>query len=200
MKIKPQSSLKYFVGVDLPEHAKDELYHFTKNQLSSLDGVLDWISPHEYHVTLAYLGLITEEQRSRLIATVDRIFVPPFEVHLQGLGFHPPGKRPRSLWLGFGRGKEMFEAFGDRVRKEVAERAGLIPRDGFFPHVTVAKIKDKFSNDEYYELLKTIRENWDHPFGAFAVRSFHLYRIVKSGYAHNHEVALRSRPKVLKLD
>lgn len=191
--MKPKQILNYFVGIDVPGHVKEEIEHFTRNEMGELSPFVEWISALEFHMTLAYIGRITAEQRSRLIEVADQVRVPPFTIHIQGMGFHPPGKHPKSLWVGVGTGREKISVFGDRIRKDIAMKAGLVAHDRFVPHITVGKIVQR---PDRKKLLGAVREFWDYPFGAFRVESIHLFRLTKNGYAHNHEVKLRAVPNL----
>ena len=196
MKLKSKKSLKYFIGIDIPDHIKDEIVEFRKTKLDKFQQYVNWIDFNEFHITLAYIGLITEEQLARLITVSDNIIASPFTIHLQGLGFFPPHKNHKTVWLGIGTGREKIKIFGERIRQIIANKAGLIPKDRFFPHITVCKFK-KGVPKIYNDLYKTVRDNWDYPFGAFQIKNFHLYRITKHGYEYNHEVKLKGRLSIL---
>jgi len=191
-RTKPKLSLNYFVGIDIPTHIKEEINYFIREKMKKFDHLLDWINMFEYHITLGYLGKITEEQRLRLISVSDRIQFPPFSIGIQGIGFHPIGKNPKVLWVGVKRGREKINAFTENVRSRITNEAGLIPKDSYYPHITISKIKNL--NKDKYDLFDFVSKNWDYPFGDFKVDSFHLYRITKSGYTRNHEVKLKNLP------
>jgi len=192
-RIKPTLSLNYFVGIDISNHIKEEIYCFIKNNMTKFDSIVDWIGPNEYHITLAYLGKITEEQRQRLILVSDNIKIPPISIGIKGIGFYPPGKTPKSLWIGIDKGREAINVFSEHIRSQIANKAGLIPKNSFYPHITIGKVKYSKS-PEIKELFSFIHENWDYPFGIFKINSFHLYRITKNGYQHNHEIKLIEKP------
>lgn len=188
-KTKPSIVFNYFVGIDIPNHIKEEIYLFCKEKMSEFNPYLDWIKYHEYHITLAYIGKITPEQRERLITVSDKIILPPFKISIQGLGFFPPNKKPKSLWIGIGSGRETLNVFGNKIRDEIAHKAGLVSQDKFFPHLSIAKIKNDTNNSKMFDFIK---DNWDYPFGSFKISEFHLMRISKDGYVFNHEIKLRS--------
>jgi 2'-5' RNA ligase len=192
LKTPPSLSLNYLVGVDIPIYIRDEINYFLQEKLKAFKKDLQFFNIHDYHFTIAYIGKITEEQRSRLITVSDLITVPPFTVEVSGLGFYPPGRNPKFLWLGLDSGREKMNIFAENVRIQITNKAGLIPKDSFSPHITVAKI-----NRPSEELNCMIQQNWKYPFGAFQVDSFHLYRITKNGYSHNHKILLKKNPRLV---
>lgn len=194
-KIKPQITYNYFIGIDIPVHIKEEISYFCNTNMKNFNVYMKWINFHEYHMTLAFIGKITPEQRERLISASDQIILPPFTVNLQGIGFFPPGNKPKTLWIGIGTGREKINVFGNKIREEISKKSGLLPKDNFFPHVTISKINSDPENK--HDLYKFVKDNWNYPFGSFKVENFHLYRITKEGYVYNHEVKLRSKSKLL---
>lgn len=195
-RTKHSLSLNYFVGIDISDHIKEEIYCFIQNNMKQFNPFIQWIGMNEYHITLAYLGKITEEQRLRLIAVADQIKVPPLSIGIKGIGFYPPGKKPKSLWIGVDQGREAMNVFVEYIRSEIINKSGLIPKDFFYPHITIGRVKyDK--SPEMNNLFSFIHKNWDYPFGKFKINSFHLYRITKNGYQHNHEIKLTKRPYLI---
>ncbi len=195
-KIKFTLSSNYFVGIEIPDYIKEEIHYFIHNNMKKFDILVDWIQMNEYHITLAYLGKITEEQRLRLIMVFNQVKIPPFTISIQGTGFFPPGKNPKSIWIGVEQGRETINVISESIRSDIANKAGLIPKDFFYPHITIGKIKNNNSN-EIKTLFHDIRTNWDYPFGKFNINSFHLYKIIKNGYQLNYEVKLIKRPSLI---
>jgi len=193
-KTKPLICLNYFVGIDFPDHVKEEISVFIKHEMNDFNQTLNFIDPSEYHITIAYLGKITQEQRERLIQISDQIKFPPFAIEIQGFGFFPKGNNPKTLWIGIRSGREQMNVFSNKVRDEIAARAGLLARNIYFPHAVVANIRDRTDKSKLYDF---IAQNWDYPFGAFQVKSFHLYRITKNGYQRNHEVKLKNDARLI---
>lgn len=193
-RLPPTKSMKYLVGFDIADHIKEEIkYFFDTHILNKFSNTVKLIYPGEYHITLAYLGLITEGQRERLISVADRVEFEPFSLNIKGISFYPPGKSPKALWVGINQGREILQSFSRIVRQEITQKCGLMPKDEFFPHINVAKLKN-FSN-EMSSLYKTIENIWDYPFGSFMVKSFHLYRVNDNGYTYNHEILLKKKIK-----
>lgn len=188
MQKKPLS-LNYLVGIDIPEHIKEEINEFLLKKLGDYKPVLNMFSLFEYHMTIAYLGKITEEQRLRLIAASDTISFSPFSMSVQGIGLFPPGKKPKNIWIGISAGRDVINVFAQRIREEITLKSGLIAKNSFYPHITVAKIKEN-STIDYKNMFNIIADNWNYPFGSFKVSSFHLFRINENRYIYNHEVKL----------
>lgn len=192
-RIKSRDKLKYFIGIDIPQYIKDEICVFRKKYFSNYNNCINWFGKYEFHMTLAYIGYITPTQRERLLTASDQVDFPKFTIDIAGMGFYPPGKKPKIIWVGVNRGREKINIFSQKVREIITQKSGLIPQDNFFPHVTIGKMKYNIIDERLYQLLQ---DNWDYPFGSFTVDSFHVYRIIKGGYTYNHEVKLNSSQSI----
>lgn len=162
----------YLLGIDVPQHIREEIKCFCLQKINF--NYLDLFHLNEYHFTIAYLGKLTPEQKNRIVCFMKLSQYKPFKIHIQGMGFLPPGKNPNKIWIGTGKGRNEINEFAKSIRKDIANKCGIIPQDNFFPHITIAKIKSP-SN----ELFSIIKSNWDYPFGAHNVTSFNLYETSK---------------------
>lgn len=193
-KIQFKKSLNYMVGIDIPIHIKEEINDFINKELKEFSPIIKWINKFEYHMTIAYIGQITQEQLDRLKIVSDQILCPPFTISVQGLCFFPPGKKPKYLRIGIKTGREKIKILAEKIRSNIANKAGLIPKNNFYPFITIGNIncdQDKIIKEK---LFNFIYHNWDFPFGQFKIDNFHLYRITKNGYVHNHQVNLKNGP------
>jgi RNA 2',3'-cyclic 3'-phosphodiesterase len=135
-------SPRTFVAVGVPPSVRDEMARSTAS-LRRTDAGLRATAPAGWHLTLAFLGELTEE-RAALAATVTA----------QALATHAPRPAP---WLGLG----AADRFGDRVlyvpvhddpagalarfaedlRAALATAGFALPSTRFHPHVTLARAR-----------------------------------------------------------
>lgn len=102
-----------------------------------------WVAPTKWHITLVFVGPITDAQAVDLCDCVREAAasIAPFRWSLAGTGVFPHAKNPRVLWLGMddppGHAKRLVLALRDHI-----EAFGL-PFDArpFQPHLTVARIQ-----------------------------------------------------------
>jgi 2'-5' RNA ligase len=89
-----------------------------------------------YHITLAFLGRVTEQQHQAMVATADDIQLPVFELTLDHMGVWP---RPQVLWLGGRQVAEPLQALVAALNQGMTA-CGLIPdRRPFYPHMTLMR-------------------------------------------------------------
>lgn len=98
-----------------------------------------WLAPEQLHMTLVFLGEVEGGDQRRLIAALDELEAPAFDMQLQGAGVFPPRGKPRVVWLG--------AAPADPIHLVARRCAAIVDRFGiererrkFSPHVTLARL------------------------------------------------------------
>ena len=129
-----------FIAILLPDawtiYLRDHL-----RQLSEKVAGLSWVRPENMHVTVRFLGDLTDEDVAGVRDSVRRaaasLHAPV--ARLGGLGtFHNP-RRATVLWVGFLRGEEEMKALAGAIDEDLA-RDGFGRADKpFRAHVTVAR-------------------------------------------------------------
>jgi 2'-5' RNA ligase len=100
---------------------------------------LRWSRPEGLHITLKFIGEISESQLSEVERRLTRMpAVPAFTISVRGSGFFPSAKRPRIIWLGVEAGEELSHL----ARAIDAELGRMdIPAEAraYRPHLTLAR-------------------------------------------------------------
>ena len=132
--------MRVFVAVDLPENLKGEL-RVRQEKLKGAAQGGRWVRPEGIHLTLKFLGEISEEQTGQVTQALSQ--VPRFEafsVEVKGFGFFPNSRRPRVLWVGV-EGGDPLAALAAQVEKSL-QAVGFPSEDRpFKPHLTLARFR-----------------------------------------------------------
>ena len=138
--------MRIFAAVDLDAAARAAAGRAARAVAGRLDeGVRErirWVAPEQLHVTLRFLGEVTEADAR----AVRGAFRAPFEtgaftVRVSGLGCFPPSGAPRVVWLGLGEGRDGLAAVRTELDGRLAS-AGCPPETRpFRAHVTLARTK-----------------------------------------------------------
>ncbi len=169
--------MRAFIAIDLPEPIQIGLAQQQAAFRSALaagprrdEG--RWTRPDGIHLTLKFLGEISDDQAGRISETLAAL--GPFEkftVEVKGFGFFPDARRPRVFWAGvvappaLGQLAEQVEG--------CAEKLGFTRENHpFAPHLTLARFKVPKPQPALQSILE--REG-EKVLGRFEVSEFFLF-------------------------
>ena len=135
--------MRLFVSVDLPQTLADDVAELQR-RLDDANG-LDPIDPESVHVTLKFLGGVSEARLPAVSEAVDagveRAEVEPFDTEFGGFGVFPSLDYINVVWLGVREGGEEMTALHDGIEAETTA-IGFSPEDHeFTPHATLARMR-----------------------------------------------------------
>jgi RNA 2',3'-cyclic 3'-phosphodiesterase len=169
--------MRAFVAIELPpeiQNAMGEVQTRLRARLRSetlSDAVLRWTSPVGIHLTLKFLGEISDAQSNRVIESLGHLeSFDKFRLGVRGYGFFPDKRRPQVLWAGL----VAPPALADLARKVERTLATVgFPAENrkFAPHLTLARFKVSRRQPALETLLT---ELGDQVVGQFEVSEYFL--------------------------
>ena len=133
---------RIFVAVEVASHIKEALAGIP-DRLGTPSRMLRWVPPTNLHLTLRFLGEITEAQVAKVTEATRQAArtSAPFSITLTGLGAFPSPRRPRVVWVGVSEGADRLMALAEALEEEIVRRK--FPREArsFQPHLTVARVR-----------------------------------------------------------
>src|ERR1700750_1628566 len=128
--------LRLFVGIGFPPELKLRLSLLC----SGVPGAKS-VDPGKFHLTLRFIGEISEDVAADIDDALSRLRARRFTLQIAGTGVFGGGDKPRSLWAGIERTPELL-GLRDKVEQAMI-RTGLPPEPRkFAPHVTLARLRD----------------------------------------------------------
>lgn len=131
-------AMRAFIAIDLPEPIHAAL---AKAQQAFRSACPDarWTRPEGIHLTLKFLGEISDAQIKQVVDALDQIGqFESFAVEVNGFGFFPQPRRPRVFWAGVVAPPALAE-LAARVESHT-EKIGFEREDrAFSPHLTLAR-------------------------------------------------------------
>jgi len=146
---------RIFIAINLPEEIKrklleyenkiEELFTPYRNEVSGT-GPVRWTKPENLHITLAFLGYISDEELVEVLRITKEVALrhKPFLINLNKILYGPPKKMPpRMVWAEGEKSKELANLQIDleksltssgKIKFEPEERS-------FTCHITLARIK-----------------------------------------------------------
>src|SRR6266702_4729624 len=152
-----------FIALELKETLQRFLGDIISQAAQELPN-LRWVNPAGIHLTLAFLGYLTDEQLKTAIdaAQVAARQAVPFEYRLKGLGMFGSSSQPRVIWMGVEdlpsgqiQGSPL-QQLHRVLTKELELRGFETEKLPFSPHLTLARIKQPLSPDEQQRLQRLL--------------------------------------------
>lgn len=171
--------MRLFIAIDLPDEVKEELV-FVQKGIGSSDAKVSYVAKKNLHLTLKFLGEISEEKLEKLKKVLNEIKQKSFSVHLDKFGCFDSFEKPKVLWVGLKPDDELRKL----ANKIDSETLSFSKSDLLFKaHLTIGRVKlVKFKKDFVKKLENVKVKNID-----FDVESFTLYvsRLTKQGAVYS---------------
>jgi 2'-5' RNA ligase len=128
-----------------------------------------WTPPQQLHITLRFIGDVSEDSRQRIEAALDQVRVKSFFLALEGTGRFPPRGHPVVVWAGVA-GHPHLHQLRQQVDDGLLATGVPFELRPFTPHFTVARTNEA-SVGAVEQWLKVHR---DFTGPAWRVDAFHL--------------------------
>jgi RNA 2',3'-cyclic 3'-phosphodiesterase len=125
--------IRLFVALGLPDGLTQRL----DGLHMALPGA-HWVAPETMHVTLRFIGEVSQGEAADIDDMLARIAMPAFDLKVCGVGSFASKGRLRTLWAGVEKSPDLSRL---QAKVETAcQRAGQMPEGRrFLPHVTLAR-------------------------------------------------------------
>lgn len=155
-------TIRTFLAIDIEDQRITRRITQIQGILSNSGAILKLVKPQNIHLTVRFLGNISQQMVNAIYDEMKQVSLVPFDIQLGGLGVFPKLNYPRVVWIGIKKGayelKNVFEQLEPRLR-----RLGFKPdTKGFSPHLTIARVK---SGKNKAKLAEVILQNENHEFG-----------------------------------
>ncbi len=170
--------MRLFVAIDLPECVRERLSMIS----CGLPGAR-WVLPEQLHLTLRFIGEVMEDRFPDILNELDAARCEPFSMQLQGVGFFPPRKKPRVVWVGVEKNEQLVR-LRNRI-ESVLVHAGLEPeKRKFAPHITLARL----NKTPVTRVAGFLEQHSLFISQAFQVNAFRLYSSVLNARGAKHYI------------
>ena len=144
---------RIFIAINLPEEIKnklafyqekiEELFTPYRNEVSGA-GPCRWTKKENLHLTLFFLGYLTDEEIPELCKIAKEVSskYSQFTVNLNKICYGPPKKMPpRMIWVQ-GKKSKILSDLKEDLEKSLTENIRFSPESReFSPHLTLGRIK-----------------------------------------------------------
>lgn len=144
-------------------------------RLRTCNAAVNWVAPHNLHLTLKFLGETPINETPEICAAVTRAAAdaPPFDLAFRGLSAFPSPEKPRTIWLGISDGMDELAELAQRVDDEL-NLLGY-PREArrFTPHLTIGRVRETILPD--HPLIEAMARHVDYDANVMGVDEVVVY-------------------------
>ena len=172
---------RLFVAIDLPPDIAAQLQEICYGVPGA-----KWVQPEQMHLTLRFIGEVDGGVFRDIKEGLAEVKSPSFALQVKGLGFFPPRKAPRVLWVGIAPVEQV-----SGLRNKIENRLlgmGLAPEGRkYSPHITLARLHDT----PLSRVGRFLAGNGLFVTAEFPVSEFHLYSsaLTSKGAVHTIETS-----------
>jgi 2'-5' RNA ligase len=165
--------VRSFISINLDEAIKKEI-NLLLTELRRQGFDVRWVPAENLHVTLKFLGHISEEMVERVKERLYNITASfkPFRLRFNGIGFFPDRRRPRVIWIDIS-DSDVLKGLQEKVEEELVE-IGIEKEDRrFSPHLTIGRVRSQHDIERLIRFVETIK---DREFGIIDVDRVYLMK------------------------
>lgn len=146
--------MRCFISLEIPENVRGKIYDAFDKLKKSKVCYGNFVKRDNLHLTLKFLGDISEEKADEIKKALDNIDFRQFPIETGDVGFFPNEKYVRVIWL------DLVASDLGFLKNEIdsqLEKLGF-SRDekNFTSHITTARIKVIKNKKEFFEKIKEI--------------------------------------------
>jgi len=164
--------MRVFIALELPAVIK-EAATAVQRELMKSEAHVGWVRADGMHLTLKFLGEVSESQLSEIEKTLETVAGGTGSVKftVRGLGVFPNPKNPRVVWLGIQPEDDRLSRLQERIDRALAPLGFPSEKRDFRPHLTLGRVKSSRGLDD---LMKAMAGHHHFSAGECTLGELHL--------------------------
>ncbi len=164
-------SIRSFLAFDLESDAVLNRLAAAQNLLVQTGADLKLVEPKNIHITIRFLGSITQAMAEKIFDAMKTVQFTPFNALIHGLGAFPDVRYPRVVWAGITEGADQLKNVFSQLEPKLHGLGFAPDPKGFSPHLTIARVR---SGRNKTQLAEMVTKNADYDFGIINARCLRL--------------------------
>ncbi len=169
---------RLFVSIAVPGPVRNEIEQVQMRMQQALKSEsVRWTRSDQIHLTLRFLGNVPVEKIQDLTAALAQATstFSAFDLRATGLGFFPPKRFPRVIWIGIESERDQLLRLQNAVARACEPFTAECEERSFSGHLTFGRVK-RIGRSEAERLLAFRDSLGDRCFGSWQVSSVELMR------------------------
>ncbi len=146
--------MRLFIAIELSQEIRNTLAQI-ESHLKYAAADVKWVEKDNIHLTLKFLGEVSEEKAEKVKAVLDEIGrdFKPFEISIKDIGAFPKIDYPRVIWVGLEKGsKESIELAG-RIDDALSKIGFQKETRPFAAHLTIGRVRSSKNKEALKEKM-----------------------------------------------
>jgi 2'-5' RNA ligase len=167
--------MRLFVALDIPGQIRAHMVEYL-TRARGLVPEARWARPEGLHVTLKFIGEVSDAKVPEMKAALAGVKAVPLDVIFANAGFFPSAKSPRVFWIGVEGGTALSQLAA--IIDDATHKLGIAREErAFSPHLTLARAGSGPGAHHQLRPLAALLESGAPPqFGTMTAREFFLYQ------------------------
>jgi 2'-5' RNA ligase len=153
--------MRAFIAIEVSEEIKAILAQIEAH-LKYAGADVKWVRPEIVHLTLKFLGEISEEKAKEVTAALDGIArtVKPFDLTLKDIGAFPKIDFPKVLWAGLDKGALESQELASKVDEALSLIGFNKEERPFSAHLTIGRVRSSLNRAKLIEKMASSASNF----------------------------------------
>jgi RNA 2',3'-cyclic 3'-phosphodiesterase len=134
--------MRTFIAIEISDEIRDALVQI-QSHLKYAGADVKWVEKQNIHLTLKFLGEITDKKCDEVKAALDEAgrTTKQFEIDVKELGVFPKIDYPRVIWVGLNKGVNESKELAAKI-EEALSRIGFQKESRpFAAHLTIGRVR-----------------------------------------------------------
>ena len=147
--------MRAFIAIELSDNIRDTLSQI-QSHLKYSGADVKWIEKDNIHLTLKFLGEISEEklQQVKLALEIIGKETRPFEISIKDIGAFPKIDHPRVIWVGLDKGVEESKTLAEKIDEELSKTGFAKESRPFAAHLTLGRVRSAKNRQALQQKIK----------------------------------------------
>ncbi len=166
-------SLRTFLALPLDEVIVERLVE-VQQSLASAGARVRWVDRKNLHLTIKFLGDVTDEQSPEVCRVVEKVAaqIEPFEFSVARVVSVPPAGAMRMVWVGVDEPTGRLEKLHELLEESYAEMGFKKENRSFRPHLTLGRVKGR---QNVRQLRAAVAEIAESDFGVTSINELIVF-------------------------
>jgi 2'-5' RNA ligase len=150
--------MRTFIAIELTEEMREVLAR-AESHLKYAGADVKWVDKANIHLTIKFLGEITDTKADEVKALLDRIAceTKPFDLSLKDIGAFPKIEYPKVLWMGIGNGESESIALAGNIDSALFNIGFPKETRPFAAHLTIGRVRSPKNRAALKEKISSYR-------------------------------------------